>query len=59
MIRQSDVKPDGDSPVAMPLQPQIVDATDLLGDNNQVLIRLRDQFYTLRKTRQGKLLLTK
>jgi len=39
--------------------PQSLDSVTLLGTKGEVEITHRDQIYRLRKTRQGKLILTK
>lgn len=46
-----------DTPATAP--PPLHDARDLTQGGAQALIRLDDQTYTLRITRQGKLILTK
>lgn len=47
--------PDGVPATSIPLH----DAPDLTAGGSCALIRLNDQIYTLRITRQGKLILTK
>ena len=42
-----------------PSNSKIFDANDLLGSGHEVQIKLDSQVYTLRRTRFGKLLLTK
>lgn len=59
MTAHGNIRPDRSPGEVAQVQLPVIEATDLLGKDDQVLIRLRDQYYTLRKTRQGKLLLTK
>ncbi|MEM9013338.1 MAG: hemin uptake protein HemP [Pseudomonadota bacterium] len=42
-----------------PVAPGMIDSTSLLGGSKTVAIRHGAEIYTLRKTRAGKLLLTK
>lgn len=46
-------------PAAAPTQDVILDARALTGPDGLARVRLDDQIYSLRITRQGKLLLTK
>ena len=53
-------KPPG-TPAVLPPQPpaeRIVDSGDLLGPDNDLVIRHEGRLYRLRRTRQGKLILT-
>jgi hemin uptake protein HemP len=44
---------------AEPAAPQPIDSSTLLGPRQEVQIRHHGAIYTLRQTRQGKLILTK
>lgn len=51
--------PDSEMPRATAEAPRSLDSATLLGTKGEVEITHRDQIYRLRKTRQGKLILTK
>ena len=54
-VQKTSISQDSPSPASLPLHQ----ASDLTEGGSLALIQLDDQFYTLRITRAGKLILTK
>ncbi|MCO8121296.1 hemin uptake protein HemP [Stieleria sp. TO1_6] len=59
MIGHDDEKPAGQSPESAVSLPKIIRFEELARCGNEVWIEFDGQLYRLRRTRQGKLILTK